>query len=314
MESEYDRCLKYREDYYPENYNQKFTCWDCGQEKNRRLFPYRKQYKYNKEKRCKLCIKNNGIFRRASADLKKVLQHCITTSKTSAKKRLKNGRVECGVNTLTIEQLIIMYKDQKGKCKLSGETLSLQAKSNYIISIDRIDSTKGYTIDNVQLVTKIVNQAKSDLDDKTFNRMICGLYETKYKNSPTEKIKNNDKELELKIEKLKIITRNLLKEKDRLEKLVLSKNIEIKELSENIPKNNCIDCNVGINKDSTRCHSCNNKYIVESNKKDSKRPNYDQLLKDKEELKHYTKIGRKYNVSDNAVRKWFKTYEKYNKF
>lgn len=72
-----------------------------------------------------------------------------------------------------------MYKEQNGKCKLSGETLSLQSKSNYIISIDRLDSTKGYTIDNIQLVTKIVNLAKNDLTDKIFNRMICGLYETK---------------------------------------------------------------------------------------------------------------------------------------
>ena len=118
--------------------------------------------------------------------------------------------------------------------------------------------------------------------------------------------------MKLKIEKLKIITRNLLKEKNRLEKLVSSKNIEIQELSENIPKKNCVDCNIGIDKDSTRCNSCNNKYIVKTNKKNSKRPPYQQLLKDKEELKYYTKIGRKYNVSDNAVRKWFKTYEKYN--
>jgi len=311
MEREYERCLKYREDYYPENYNQKLTCWDCGKEKSRRLFPYRKQYKYNKEKRCKLCNKNNYTFRRSDRTLKQVLQECLKTSKINAKKRFKNGRVECGVNTLKIEQLIKMYKDQKGKCKLSGEILSLQKNSKHLVSLDRIDSTKGYTIDNVQLVTKITNIAKSDLDDETFDRMIYGLYNTKCKNETIDIIKNNNRELELKIEKLKIIIQNSLKEKERLKKLVQSKNIKIQELSENIPKNKCIDCNIGIDKTSTRCHSCNCKFIFESNKKDSKRPPYNQLLKDKEELKSNVKIGKKYGVSDNAVRKWFKSYEKY---
>ena len=31
-----------------------------------------------------------------------------------------------------------------------------------------------------------------------------------------------------------------------------------------------------------------------------------------EELKYYTAIGKKYNVSDNCIRKWFKKFEKYN--
>lgn len=55
MERLYERTHKYRADFLPENYDQTFQCWDCKKIKNRRLFSYRKQYKYNKEKRCKLC-------------------------------------------------------------------------------------------------------------------------------------------------------------------------------------------------------------------------------------------------------------------
>ena len=36
------------------------------------------------------------------------------------------------------------------------------------ISVDRIDSSGGYTRDNIQLVCMAVNQMKSDLDDNTF--------------------------------------------------------------------------------------------------------------------------------------------------
>ena len=41
------------------------------------------------------------------------------------------------------------------------------------------------------------------------------------------------------------------------------------------------------------------------------RPPYDQLIQEIKEL-GYSAVGRKYNVSDNAIRKWVKTYEKLN--
>lgn len=39
-------------------------------------------------------------------------------------------------------------------------------RSHTNVSIDRIDSDKGYTIDNVQLVCMAVNQMKSDLTNE----------------------------------------------------------------------------------------------------------------------------------------------------
>ena len=35
------------------------------------------------------------------------------------------------------------------------------------------------------------------------------------------------------------------------------------------------------------------------------RPSKDELLQDFRELKSFVKIGAKYGVSDNAIRKWF---------
>ncbi len=39
-----------------------------------------------------------------------------------------------------------------------------------------------------------------------------------------------------------------------------------------------------------------------------KKPNKEDLEKDIKELKYFTRIGKKYGVSDNTVRKWCKTY------
>jgi len=64
MENKYKKSLKYRNDFLPENYDKKLKCWNCGKVKNFKLFPYRKQYKDNKEKRCKLCNKLDNEKRR----------------------------------------------------------------------------------------------------------------------------------------------------------------------------------------------------------------------------------------------------------
>ena len=71
----------------------------------------------------------------------------------------------------------------------------------------------------------------------------------------------------------------------------------------------CKDCNIDIQQKSTRCIPCASKNIFLANK--NGRPSYEQLQQDLKEMP-YVKVGKKYNVSDNAVRKWLKRYEKYD--
>ena len=73
--------------------------------------------------------------------------------------------------------------------------------------------------------------------------------------------------------------------------------------------NKCIDCDVQIMKESTRCNKCSGKLRFIDSSKD--RPSYDQL-KDDLKKSNYTKVGEKYKVSDNTIRKWIKKYEKYD--
>jgi prophage antirepressor-like protein len=74
----------------------------------------------------------------------------------------------------------------------------------------------------------------------------------------------------------------------------------------------CLDCSTKIAKKSMRCNFCENKRRFLSGENNINRPTYDQLLRDKKELKSNVKIGKKYNVSDVAVKKWFISFEKYN--
>lgn len=63
----------------------------------------------------------------------------------------------------------------------------------------------------------------------------------------------------------------------------------------------CKDCGKEINKGSVYCTICSHKHI----RKVKDRPSKEKLLQDFKELKSFVKIGAKYGVSDNAIRKWF---------
>lgn len=65
-----------------------------------------------------------------------------------------------------------LFNTQGGKCALSGIDLILPSskrkKNVWTASVDRIDSSKGYTKDNVQWVHKKLNMMKQDLSEQEF--------------------------------------------------------------------------------------------------------------------------------------------------
>lgn len=68
---------------------------------------------------------------------------------------------------LTKEDLFSLYEKQKGLCAISGIEMTFEQAGGRVptnISIDRKDSSLGYTPDNVQLVCAIVNTMKMEYD------------------------------------------------------------------------------------------------------------------------------------------------------
>ena len=71
--------------------------------------------------------------------------------------RRKNRDLEFGPEF--IEEL---YNLQNGRCAYTGDVLEIRAGFSNTMSVDRIDSSIGYTKDNIRLVTWEVNKAKMD--------------------------------------------------------------------------------------------------------------------------------------------------------
>ena len=85
---------------------------------------------------------------------------------------------------ITIEDIWNLFLEQGRMCAISGIHLNLPKKSRDInanASLDRKDSFKGYTKDNIQWVDKSINYAKQQMSDKDFIDLCRIVYEFNFK-------------------------------------------------------------------------------------------------------------------------------------
>lgn len=70
-------------------------------------------------------------------------------------------------NPVTHTQLMEMFLQQEGKCAVSGLTMTWMRGKIHLtsISIDRIDSKRGYSADNVRLICHAINRLRGDHTD-----------------------------------------------------------------------------------------------------------------------------------------------------
>lgn len=106
----------------------------------------------------------------------------ITQSYINNKKRQAISRNKKW--NLTLEQLQQKLIEQTGKCIYTGDSLTFDPDNtkNTNLSIDRIDSNQGYTIDNIQLVTKQINFAKHIQSNNKFKQLCKIVYKYSLKN------------------------------------------------------------------------------------------------------------------------------------
>ena len=114
---------------------------------------------------CKDCQKQRYLKERArllkddNIAWKYKLQQALKGTKRRSK--LKNT-----YNDLDLQFLMYLWNKQNGKCAITGMDMTYEfykGRVNTNVSVDRIDSSKGYTKDNVQLVCMVSNQMKNDL-------------------------------------------------------------------------------------------------------------------------------------------------------
>ncbi|MEO0547532.1 MAG: hypothetical protein AAF035_11355 [Pseudomonadota bacterium] len=105
---------------------------------------------------------------------KPMVQKAIGRLMVNGKSRAAKKGLEWSISKAELWDLL---EHQHWSCALSGIPFSYKkgswgkGRNPYAVSIDRIDSRKGYTLKNVRLVTVAVNYALSDWGDAIFFEM-----------------------------------------------------------------------------------------------------------------------------------------------
>lgn len=169
-----------------------FICDNCGCEAQKPISEYNRNKKLGRHNFCcrkcsfnfgKELHKNDPLSEKQIQVRQQIKNYCsnrkteyspFTYSLRNAKKRFK----ECN---LTLEYLKQVWESQNGICPYTGISLYLpswKAKDVpvwYRASLDRIDSSKGYIIGNIQFVSTPINFMKStmsDLETKQYLKLI----------------------------------------------------------------------------------------------------------------------------------------------
>lgn len=85
-----------------------------------------------------------------------------------ARASAKNKGYEFSINK---QDMIDAWKAQDGKCIYTKWEMSTKTNDSKLVSIDRIDSSKGYIVGNIQLTCWCVNRAKSFMEENEFREM-----------------------------------------------------------------------------------------------------------------------------------------------
>lgn len=130
----------------------------CG---NERYMPASQITNPNKYQTCKRCSSGKIISNFRESFINNIRKNALIRNKEFSQE-------------LTAEYLYELLESQDFKCAISGENLLPEDNSldhirkDLPLSLDRIDSSKGYIKGNVQWVTKRINWMKGDLNMEEF--------------------------------------------------------------------------------------------------------------------------------------------------
>lgn len=164
-------------------------CTMCKQVKPATIdYYFVRQYKSGEtgvQSYCKVCAKF-----RDGKDPRIFLNSTLCALRNRAK-RQKNSDLHTLV-TITTDELLSLYKKQRGRCAMTNVKMTHIRGQGIVrtnISIDRIDASGGYTIDNVQLVCHMVNVMKYSNSTTSLLRWCQRIVNHTKPNRPTQPLR-----------------------------------------------------------------------------------------------------------------------------
>lgn len=140
--------------------------------KNKEYFDKKNKEHYNKEDNKKRYEKYKDSFLKRKAEYDTSLRGKMYGLLEAARGRAKKKGLEIDID---LDFLLELYEKQDGKCSLTKIPFTFERNTNgekkflpYNPSIDRIDSKKGYTKENVRLLLVIMNLSLNNFGEECF--------------------------------------------------------------------------------------------------------------------------------------------------
>lgn len=154
------------------------TCGQCGTEKLLSEFHKDKTKKFGVSSTCKICAKkiSKDYYYKNSDHIKRRVtcysETYVPKHSREIDSRLKNlctkARGRTKEFTLIDQDLLDLWENQNGQCAYTKLPLLATANQFNTVSLDRIDSSKGYVVGNIQLVCAAINKMKQEYTEDLF--------------------------------------------------------------------------------------------------------------------------------------------------
>lgn len=154
--------------------SQRALCWLCRCNCGTVNWKKSSSLMNGKSKGCSKCRSKKFITEQGEINISTFMISKYKQIVESLKTRKKAGNLPC---TITAEDLQRLY-NKSHYCSLSGLDISIDRKlpmNHQNFSVDRIDSNKGYEVDNIQLVDKRINLMKGSLSNEEFIQLCTAV-------------------------------------------------------------------------------------------------------------------------------------------
>jgi hypothetical protein len=165
-------------------------CTICKLEKSLDRFAVDKRIKSGLASKCKECENNRvktykQVYPKTRDEEKSIRQHrvlytLVRRCKDNASGRHNRKIIRVMDFDLTIADLQWLWQKQGGLCYYTGLALAYNSCNNnpYNASVDRLDSDRGYTPDNIVLCCKNINYMKNSLTVEDFMNFLAAVSES----------------------------------------------------------------------------------------------------------------------------------------
>jgi hypothetical protein len=180
-----ERWNKYKERFEELKKNGKMKCTKCNEEKELDQFHKSKSTSDTWFTICKLCKNTKRTANRDNTILNSSLESFLENILKDALRRDKKKERESDID---VKYLVDLWNTQAGKCYYSGRQMLYNLSRQNLpenkrihperVSIDRIDSAKGYIKGNIVLCCWTANNIKQDLTVEEYKKWITDIYNT----------------------------------------------------------------------------------------------------------------------------------------